>query len=469
MTIAEGLVDWAYALRLDDIPEKVRAAVGRHMMDGLGTAIAAGRLGLARPAVTVALNLGGPAEAGVLGTGRQVSAPAAALANGTLVHALDFDDTHAGGLVHATSVVLPALFAVAEQFGSSGADALVAAVAGYETVCRISAAAPHAFHARGLHATAVCGVFCAALVAARLMGCTRQQAVDALGIAGSQAAGLLEFLHTGSSTKQMHPGFASQAGILAARLAAAGASGPASVIEGEHGLFAALAGRTVSQGTVLDRLGESWETVAITIKPYPACQLAHAGLDAARAALDQLGLERVAGDAVADVVVDLHPDSAAIVAEPRDEKVRPRTPYDAKFSAQWSIAALLCDGAVTVATYTPESIARPEVAALAERVRVSVVETPGVAADAHGRVAIRLVDGREAEATVACSSGGPRRPLDDAAILAKFTANAGGPGPDVTELARRVRNLAGETDLRGLVALADRLATPSALATPNAA
>lgn len=460
-TIAQGLVDWAYGLRVDEVPDEVRSAAGRHLLDGLGTAIAAGRLGLAQPAVTVALGLGGPAEAAVLGTGRRVGAPAAALANGALLHALDFDDTHAGGLVHATAVVLPAALAVAEQVGASGADVLVAGVAGYETVCRIAAAVPHAFHARGLHATAVCGVFSAALVAARLMGCPPGQAVDALGIAGSQAAGLLEFLHTGSSTKQMHPGFASQAGILAARLAAAGASGPASVLEGGHGIFAALAARAVTPGAVLNRLGESWETMAITVKPYPACQLAHAGLDAGHAALRELGVDSLRADAVAEVVVDLHPDSASIVAQPPDAKVQPRTPYDAKFSAQWSIAALLCDGAVTVRTYTPASIARPEVAALAARVRVRVVDTPGVAAQAPGRVLVRLADGREVRAFVPCSSGGPGRPMDDPAFLAKFAVNAGGPSAEADELARRMRGLAAEPDVRRVVTLADRLARPA--------
>ena len=116
----------------------------------------------------VATALGGPPEAAILGSPVTVSAPAAALANGALVHAWDFDDTHADGLVHATAVVLPAVLAVGQQHDVSGADALAAAVAGDETVCRIAAASPHGFHARGLHATAVCGVFSAALVAAKL-------------------------------------------------------------------------------------------------------------------------------------------------------------------------------------------------------------------------------------------------------------------------------------------------------------
>ncbi|MGY1700525.1 MmgE/PrpD family protein [Geodermatophilus sp. SYSU D00766] len=460
--VAPKLVDWAWRLRLDDVPADARAAVARHLLDGLGTAIAAGRAGAASPAVTVALGLGGPPESTVLGSGARVGAPAAALANGVLLHALDFDDTHAGGLVHATAVVLPAALAVGEQVGATGADVLLASVAGLETVCRLGAAAPHAFHARGLHATAVCGVFSAALVAARLGGLDRARAVDALGIAGSSAGGLLEFLSTGSATKQLHPGLASQSGILAARLAAAGASGPASVLEGGQGVYAALAGRRVDPDAVLDGLGERWECTRITVKPHPACQLSHAALDAAAAAAAGLPDGRPEAAAIASVVVDLHPDSAAIVAEPAAAKVAPRTPYEAKFSVQWSVAALLVDRHLGVQTYAPASLTRAEVADLAARVSVRVVDRPGVpAAAAPGAATIRLTDGTELRGEVPCSAGSPERPLDDDGLLAKAAANAGGPGADLDELARRVRGLAGEPDLARVVELADRLARPA--------
>ena len=467
-SLAAALIDWAWQLRLDDVPADVRVAAGRHLLDGLGTAAAAGRTGAAAPAVSVALGLGGPPEALVLGTGRRVGAPAAALANGVLVHALDFDDTHAGGLVHATAVVLPAALAVGEQVGASGADVLLAGVAGLEVVCRLGAAAPHAFHARGVHATAACGVFAAALVAARLGGLEPARAVDALGIAGSSAGGLLEFLATGSSTKQLHPGLASQAGVLAARLAAAGASGPSSVLEGEHGFFAVLAGRRVAAEAVLDGLGQRWECARITVKPYPACQLSHAALDAALAARAQITGEVPPPDGIAAVELELHPDSASIVAEPAAAKVAPRTPYEAKFSVQWSVSAALADGQLGVETYAPESLARPEVAALARRVEVRVVDRPGLpAASAPGAAVIRLTDGTELRAEVPCSVGSPDRPLDDDGVLAKAAVNTGGGGADLDELARRVRGLADEPDLARVLALADRLAGNPAAPRPE--
>ncbi|MFI6817528.1 MmgE/PrpD family protein [Nonomuraea sp. NPDC050328] len=381
-TAAARLAGWALGLTLEQVPRPAREAALRHLLDGLGCAVAAGT---DLPAVRVARDLGGPPEATILGTPWRVGAPAAALANGTLVHALDFDDTHAGGLVHATAPVLPVAFAVGEETGAGGAEVLIAALTGYETICRLGAAVPHGFHARGLHATAVCGVFAAALVAARLYGLSHARCVDALGIAGSQAGGLLEFLHTGASTKQLHPGFAAQAGIMAARLARAGASGPASVLEGAHGLYGALLGRPGLDP--ITGLGERWEVTRIGVKPYPACRLLHASLDAART------LKADAGE-IAEITAEVHPDAAPIVCGPGKDRVR--TPYEAKFSLPWSVAAMLVDGEVTVRTYA--DVDRPEVAALAAKVRHEVTPFPGVAADQPGRLRVRFADGTSAVA-----------------------------------------------------------------------
>jgi 2-methylcitrate dehydratase PrpD len=437
--IAQTLAAWATGPV--DPPAAVRAAAVRHLLDGVGTAIGGLRSGTVNAAVEVARGLGGPPEATLFGSSERVGAPAAALATGALTHALDFDDTHAGGLVHATAVVLPAAFSVGQQVGASGRDVLTAAVVGLETVCRVASAAPHGFHARGLHATMVGGVFSSAVVAARLMGLSASVTTNALGIAGSQAGGLLAFLHGGASTKQLHPGLASQSGIIAARLAAAGATGPATVFDGPHGVYDALATGTVHKGSVVDGLGERWETTRIGIKPYPACQLAHAAIDATRAA--------VRGLAVADVVgidVDVHPDSAPTVCDDSRDLARPSSPYGAKFSLPWSVAAAVLDGDLTTGTY--ENISRPEVTALAERVTWTVTPTGGHAADAPGVARVTLTDGRVVTGTVPRSTGGPDDPLSDGALDAKFLGNA----PGGTEVLKLVRGLDDLDSLEPLLA-----------------
>ena len=463
MTVADELAGWGAGLTLGAIPPPVRRAAARHLLDGIGVGLAAARTGTAEAAVAVAAGLGGPAEAVVLGGTTPVGTAAAAFGTGVLVHALDFDDTHAEGLVHATAAVLPTALSVGQQVGATGADVLSAAVVGYEVVCRVAAGSPHGFHARGLHATGVCAPLAAAAVASRLLRLDAATTVAALGIAGSSAAGLLEFLTTGSSTKQLHPGSAALAGVVAARLAKAGASGPATVVEGTRGLYAALSGRPADPGRVVRDLAgtsgatgqESWETVRLTVKGYPCCQLMHGALDAVTDLL-AAGLDP---DEITDVCVALHPDGAAVVSGGGDVKATPRTPYEAKFSLPWTVAALLLDGRVTVDTYAADSLRRPAVAALARRVRTVDTAESGPAAAAVTRVVVGLADGRSVAVEVAGSRGSPEQPLDDDALRAKFTANAGGPGAAADELADRVSALAEQESLSTLCRLAATLAS----------
>ncbi|MBO2447848.1 MmgE/PrpD family protein [Actinomadura barringtoniae] len=402
MTIAGELAGWALSLDLADVPTEVRHAACRHVLDGIGCAVAAARCGAAS------------AARGTVGRAFEL---------GVLVHALDFDDTHAGGLVHATAPVLPVMLSEGVRLGVSGAEALTAAIAGMETICRLGAAAPHAFHARGLHATAVCGVFASALTAARLRGLLVEQTVNALGIAGSRAGGLLEFLDTGASTKQLHPGFAAQDGIVIAALAAADATGPATVFEGRYGVYRALIGRDPDRAALLGGLGEDWEITRITVKPYPACQLLHAQLDAARELRDS-GL--FDGPPIQEIVVEVHPDAVPIVCGRGKE--RPRSSYEAKFSLPWSVAAMIVDGAVTVRTY--DHIDRPDVLEMAALVRPQAAEFGGAAADQPGRVRARLGDGRWVMAAVPRSRGGPGDPGIAATVRDKALANLGGDDPE---------------------------------------
>ncbi len=429
MTTARRLAHWGTSPL--DVPAEVDAAAKRHLLDGLGTAVAGHRSGTVDAVLEVAAGLGGPPESAVLGDDRRIGAPAAALATGALVHALDFDDTHAGGLVHATAVVLPAVLAVGQQVGATGREALDAAIVGYEAVCRIAAAAPHGFHARGLHATMVAGVFSSALVTARLTGQDPETATDALGIAGSQAGGLLAFLGTGASTKQLHPGLASHAGILAARLAAAGASGPDTVLDGPHGVYDALSAVPADPDSVVEGLGDRWETTRIGIKPYPACQLMHSTLDAVREAAVREGF--TATDVVS-IIADVHPESATTVCPPGRDLVHPNTPYAAKFSLPWSTAAMLVDGTVGLATYDPASLDRLEVSDVAARISWRLTEPVGHAADAPGRVVVRLADGRDVVGAVTASAGTTAHPLTDTQLHEKFLGNAGHGGPAIADL-----------------------------------
>ena len=284
MTISNALASWALEFKWSSVPSNVKTIIKEHCADGIGNAIGGSKSTVAQAALATIVQSGHSDKATLWNSSLRSSVPSAAFYNAILIHALDFDDTHAGGLVHATAPTLPVAWALGESLNASGDEVIAAYTVGLEVISRLGAASPHGFHARGLHATQVCGSIASALVSAKLMKLSLEQSVHAMGIAGSFAGGLLEFLNTGSSTKQIHPGIAAQAGINAATLAAHGATGPESVLEGEYGIYRTLSNRSVDLDSITSDLGRVWQSGLITIKPYPACQLSHVTLDATRAA-----------------------------------------------------------------------------------------------------------------------------------------------------------------------------------------
>ena len=446
MTLAERLATFAAALEFDQLPADVVASARLRVLDIVGLALAASTYDFAR-AVVAAVSEGGPCT--VIGTARTASAAGAALVNGTLAHGLDFDDTHAVSITHASAVVVPSALAVGEREGASGRDVIAAIVAGYEAIARLGMAAPGAFHARGWHATAVCGPFAAALAAGKLLRLDARGLTHALGLAGSFASGLMEFLEDGSGVKRLHAGWAAHAGVLAATLAAGGASGPASVLEGRFGFYRTFVG-TAPVAEVFDTLGRAWETPRIGFKPYPCCHLNHAYIDCVVRLRQEHHLEP---DAIVDVECHVPAGEVPIVCEPRAAKLRPRTTYEAQFSLPFAVAAALIDGRVGLGTFTAARLADEGLLGLAARVRHVVDPASTFPNGFPGWVTVRLSDGRVVEAREPDGRGGPARPLPATAIVEKFHDNAGlvlDPARR-DELARGVLALDDAPDVRKLI------------------
>jgi 2-methylcitrate dehydratase PrpD len=334
MTLAERVAEFAAGLEFDDLPADVVTSVRLRTLDILGIALASSTSELA-PSVLGALKGWGGGACSVVGSSLTAAPPLAALANGALAHGLDFDDTHAVSIMHASSVILPTVLALGEAGGHDGRSVVTAAVAGYEAMTRIGMAAPGEFHARGWHATAVCGTFGATVAAGRLEGLDRGRLTAALGIAGSFASGIIEHLEDGSWVKRVHPGWAAHSGVVAAGLARGGFTGPATILEGRFGFYRTFL-RSEFDRTLFDTLGKEWETLRVGFKPYPCCHYNHAYLDCALALRREHGIEP---DAIVAIECRVPAGEVPIVCEPRESKLRPRTTYDAQFSLAYSASA----------------------------------------------------------------------------------------------------------------------------------
>ncbi|GAA1853545.1 MmgE/PrpD family protein [Pseudonocardia ailaonensis] len=420
-TASTRMARWATGLSLTDIPAHVLDAARDHLLDSLGTGLAAVGSDFGDAAHAAGIRLGQGAEAHVLGYGTALPAASAALVNGTLMHGLDFDDTHIGAIYHATSPALAAALAVGEAENADGDDLLLAFVIGLEVGCRIAAAGAGEFHGRGFHPTGIAGTFAAACVTARLRGLDAEVLTSALGICGSQAAGILQI--QGSWLKRMHPGWAAHSGIVAATMAEAGFRGPAEVFEGPRGLYASHLGH-VPDDLGLDDLGERWYTPEIALKPYPCCHFIHAFADAAFAVLDELGVDRIRPEDVDHVVCPAPAEVIPQVCEPVEVRIAPKSVYDALFSVQFVAATALVKRRVDLGTFYDEPLDDPAVLAVAATVTCPPDPKSDYPTHFPGELELHLTDGRVVAHRVPASHGTQEWPLTSEEVRRKFLGNA---------------------------------------------
>src|SRR6266511_4666838 len=278
--VAEILADKIAALDPARLPPAVRRKCEDLLIDVVGLCLTARNEDYVKAALA-GWDDDGPCTA--IGHARTMSAAGAAFGNGTAAHGEDFDDTFEGGPVHAGAVIVPAVLAACERHHPDGRMALVGIAVGTEVLCRLSVVVPKAVHKAGFHPTAVFGAMAAAAGVGAALGLNARQIVDALGIAGSMAAGIIEYLAEGAWTKRLHAGWAAQSGLRAALMARAGFSGPRTVFEGVHGLFHGFAHTTQGDYAALTGdFGARWVTDMLAFKPYPCGTMTHPYIDCAR-------------------------------------------------------------------------------------------------------------------------------------------------------------------------------------------
>jgi 2-methylcitrate dehydratase PrpD len=452
VSVARRLARFVIALEFKDLPAPVIDQAGLLTLDTLGCCLAASRYDFGRAARATAERLGGKPESAVVGSRVRVAAANAVLANSTLAHGLDFDDTREDAIVHTGSVAVPTSLAVGEATGASGRAALTAVVAAVEVMCRVGLAVPGKFHARHYHPTALTGTFAAAAAAGKLYGLTEDELVRAFGICGSQTAGIIEYLADGTWTKRLHPGWSAHAGIIAALLAQSGFTGPESVFEGEHGFYRAFAGdvQTERLDELLTSLGRVWELEHLTFKPYPCGSIAQPYMDCALRLRDSRGVR-------AEDIVEIRCRTAAgpvpRLWEPLASKHAPQNGYAAKFSLPYLLAVILTRGRASLAEFEDDVVRTPEILAVASRVSYEVDPTIDYPRQFVGHLRVRLKDGRVVEEWQDHPRGGPDSPMAPGEIEAKFRGNASLVMPDerAARVIRDVRALEAAPNLDPLM------------------
>lgn len=414
-TLAGKLSEFLASATLADVPSSVRDRLRDDVVDLAGCAV----FGLQTPwgaavAEYVAAQEERP-DASLWGTATRASAGGAALALGTLGHSFDFDDYHAEAKLHPATVVVPAALALGESLHSNGERVLLATTLGFETMIRLAlASGPVPTMLNGFHLTGICGSVGAAAAAACLLELDPATTAHALGLAATQSAGLMGFLHDGSETKRLHAGKAAQSGILAAQLAARGLTGPARVFELEHGGFCHAFGVDPRPARLVEDLGERWHAGDVSFKRYSCCGSIHSTLDLVSDAVRQLGV------AVGDIDEIEVKHSPAVIAQ-CGWTYEPSDVLHAQMSIQYCVAVLLLEGAVLPEQFRRTMVDDPAVLQLAARVRFTPDDDVAEKYPAKfaSRVAVRA-GGAEIDIRTDHPKGAPERSLTPDEVDEKF-------------------------------------------------
>ena len=417
-SVAEELADGIAGLSAAALPAEMRRMAGRLALDVFGLCLAARRSDYVRAAIA---GIDGTGSATLFGHAQRVGAAGAALVNGTAAHGEDFDDTFEGGPVHAGAVIVPAVLAAAERHRPEGSAVLAGIAIGVETICRLSLVAPKRVHRAGFHPTSVFGALAAAAAVAKVLELDRKQIVDALGIAGSMAGGIIEYLADGSWTKRLHPGWAAQSGLAAALLARAGFAGPRTVFEGRHGLFNGFAGGAEGDYAALtEGFGRRWVAETLAFKPYACGTMTQPYVDCAI----RLARRGIAAAAISELHCEVAEGTVHRLWEPLAEKQAPANAYAAKFSTPFCIAAGFLTGDAGLAAFSEARVGDPRLRALAGKVRYAIDPENPYPARYTGHIRALLADGSVIEERQDHVRGGAEEPLSDHELEAKFFANA---------------------------------------------
>jgi 2-methylcitrate dehydratase PrpD len=443
MTLTSELAEYFSTLKPDALPEDVARHARRLLVDYFGVAIAGSRAESGQIAGDFVVSMGGRPDATVIGRGDRVPDVNAAFANAIAEHSIELDDIDTEALFHYGPPIVSAALAVAEATASNGQALLAAVVAGAEMTNRLSRATNPPLRDRGFHTTPTCGAFGATVAAGYLLGLTPQQLTSALGLAGAQAAGLMEMYGT-SMQKRFNPGPAARSGVTAARMAALGFTGADSILEGERGFGAAFSGY-LDPAVLLEGLGGPIP-VEVEFKPYSCARPIHNAIDCALLIRQRHGLRPADIDSIE---VKRHPAWAGyhLIS-------KPRTMHEAQVSLPYSVAVAFADGAALPAQYADARLASGNTV-LDLAGRVTVTPDPSLARGVSCHMIVTSLGGLRLEETVDYPKGSLQNPMTDDELTSKLVmlAEPTLPADRAGRLASRLLRIDEETDLAGLLAL----------------
>lgn len=412
------MAEWVYQNSFGDIPKSVIDYSKLCLLDWLGVTLAGSQEKMATILFDLIKEMGGKEHATVLGKGIKTSVLYAALINGAMSHVLDYDDFHVPSVTHPSVSLIPAVLAVAEYKKKSGADLLTAFVSGFEAETRIGAAAGMSHYEAGWHSTGTVGHFGAAVGVAKLLNLDAEKIVHALGIAGTQAAGVRQVF--GSMSKPFHPGKAAMNGTLAALLAEKGFTSSKEILEGKHG-FLDIYSRAPEASKIYDGLGHQYQIFSTGFKPYPSCRATHSTIDALKELKKKLDREKINPEEIEEVILEVILEVNQFVIDPAG-KINPRTGLEGKLSVYFCASLALSEEVMCEAMFTDEKVNDPVLKELSSKVKTEINNELSMLG---AKVSISFVGGQRFEHFVAHPKGDPENPVSFEKLEFKFRGLAG--------------------------------------------
>jgi 2-methylcitrate dehydratase PrpD len=450
MEVTKGLAKFCYELKFEALPSEVRDRAKYFALDFLGLAARGSIENSTKAMYRFIKGINQGAKGGVIiGTKMRAPYQYAALANGTSAHCLELDDINNEASLHPGVANFPAAFAACEMAGSNGKRFIEGVVLGYEVMIRLGMALdPKEHYGKGFHPTATCGTFGATATAAKILNLNEGQMINAFGIAGSMAAGLIEFLAQGSWTKRMHPGWAAHNGIIASLLAKKGFRGPSTVIEGRYGFLHAHSSHA-DANQILEDLGTSFKIMNSGTKPHACCRYMHPSIDGVLKIVEENHLRP---EEIERVKLGILKVAIPLIAAPEELKYHPKSVVDAQFSMPFGAAVAILYGEASLAQFREKVIQNPEVKTMMRK--VDYVEDPELEKlypkQYPASVEIETKDGKRFYTRIDYPKGDPENPLSWDEMLKKFRGLARTiyTKDRVEELIGLIRNLEKEKNFR---------------------